>query len=56
LDTINPIHVVAISEWENWEDLSRHRTSNLAEEKILKEFGPHIIPEDLNIRIYNEIG
>jgi len=43
------------SEWEEWGDLERHRSSPLLEEKILEEFEPQIQLEDLSTRVYNEI-
>ena len=56
LDSANPIYVVTISLWERWDDLERHRESNLAEDKVLMEFGPHVEPEDLIVRIYSEVS
>ena len=56
LDDAEAIHVVTSSEWLNWEDLESHRTSNLSEEKVLQEFGPHITPDDLELHVYREIG
>jgi hypothetical protein len=44
------------SEWEEWEDLVRHRSSPLLEDKILEEFKPHIKLEGLSTRVYNEIA
>ena len=55
LDEKENTYVVCISEWNYWEDLEKHRDSMMSEEKILKEFYPHIKKEDLIIRIYKEI-
>jgi heme-degrading monooxygenase HmoA len=56
LDSADPIYVVVHSLWDRWDDLEQHRASNLAEEKVLREFGPHIEPEDLIVQIFNEVS
>ncbi len=48
-------YIVCISEWEYWENLENHRKSNMAEEKILEEFGSDIKKKDLIVRIYEEV-
>jgi hypothetical protein len=55
LNEKNNTYVVCISEWEYWEDLENHRKSNLSEDKVLEEFGPHIKEKDLIIRIFEEV-
>jgi hypothetical protein len=49
-------HIVFMSEWQEWEDLDRHRKSPLLEDKIILEFDPHIQLEHLTKRIYNEVA
>jgi hypothetical protein len=49
-------HIMFMSEWEEWEDLDRHRKSPLLEDKIILEFDPHIQLEQLTKRIYNEVA
>jgi hypothetical protein len=48
--------IVFMSEWEEWEDLEQHQKSPLLEDKIIKEFDPHIKLEHLTSRIYNEVA
>jgi hypothetical protein len=48
--------IVFLSEWEEWEDLQKHEKSSLVEDKIIKEFDPHIKLEHLTSRIYNEVA
>jgi hypothetical protein len=45
-----------MSEWEEWEDMDRHRQSPLLEDKIILEFDPHIQLEHLTKRVYNEVA
>jgi hypothetical protein len=49
-------HIIFMSEWEEWEDLDRHRNSPLLEDKIILEFDPHIQLKHLDKRIYNEVA
>ncbi len=49
-------HLVFQSVWEEWEDVGRHRESSLAEDKVLKEFEPHVALTDLTSRIYEEVS
>jgi hypothetical protein len=49
------IHLVFQSVWEEWEDVERHRKSSLSEDKVLKEFEPHVALKDLTSRIYEEV-
>jgi hypothetical protein len=50
------VEVAFESEWELWEDLQEHRSSSLAEDKAVVEFGPHISPDDLKSRVYEEVA
>ncbi|MFN2302596.1 MAG: hypothetical protein ACK2TV_02590 [Anaerolineales bacterium] len=56
LEKENPAHLVFESTWETWEDFKKHIASSLAEDKILKEFEPHIKLEDLSTRIYEDVN
>jgi hypothetical protein len=49
-------HLVFQSVWEEWEDVERHRESSLAEDKVLKEFEPHVVLDDLTRQIYEEVS
>ena len=49
------IHVVLMSVWETWEDLLAHGSSSLAEQKILKEFEPHVTLDALATTAYREV-
>ena len=51
----NEVQIVFQSEWEEWEDLENHRDSKLIEDKVIKEFAPHIKVEHLETSIYGEI-
>jgi hypothetical protein len=55
LESVNPTNLIFESSWQTWEDLKRHINSNLAEDKILKEFEPHVELEDLNTQIYEDV-
>ena len=48
--------VVVESEWDTWQDLERHRASSLAEDKVLKEFEPHVELEDLAVCVFEEVA
>ena len=48
-------HIIFLSEWQTWEDISKHKQSNLIEDKILNEFSPHIQWENLKIQLFAEI-
>jgi hypothetical protein len=49
------VHLAFESEWETWEDLQAHRASSLSEDKVLKEFEPHVKLNDLMTRAYAEV-
>jgi len=55
LDREGLIRIVFQSVWEAWEDLTAHRDSALAEDKILQEFEPHVDVEDLTVQLYEEV-
>ena len=48
-------HLLIQSIWEEWEDLENHRKSNLAEQRILASFEPHVSVEDLAVHIFEEV-
>ena len=56
LQTGDKTHIIFESVWETWEDLENHQKSSLQEDKILKEFEPHVKIEDLMSRVYEEIS
>jgi len=56
IESENITHIVFLSEWQEWEDLDRHRQSPLLEEKVIREFDPHIKLEHLVTQVYNEIA
>jgi hypothetical protein len=56
IDVENRVHLQVESEWETWQDLKRHRASSLAEDKVLKEFEPHVELEDLTIHVFEEVA
>ena len=49
-------HVIVQSVWDHWEDLARHRRSSLAEDKVLREFEPHVTLKDLTVHAYQEVA
>lgn len=49
------VHLLFQSVWEEWEDVQRHRESSLSEDKVLKEFEPHVALEGLTSQIYQEV-
>jgi hypothetical protein len=55
-DDEGEIHLIFQSVWDRWEDLHAHQESSLAEDKVLREFAPHIELEDLRVRIYEEVA
>ena len=55
LDIIDKTELAFQSVWEAWDDLDAHRTSSLAEVKVLTEFQPHVSLEDLSVHIYEEV-
>ena len=56
LESEDTTHIIFQSEWQDWEDLEQHVTSSLLEDKVLKEFDPHIKLENLTSRTLNEIA
>jgi len=56
LESEDTTHVIFQSEWQEWEDLKRHVSSSLLEDKVLKEFDPHIKLENLTSHTLNEIA
>jgi hypothetical protein len=55
-DEHGEIDLIFQSVWERWEDLQAHKGSSLAEDKILREFEPHVELEDLRVRVYEEVA
>ena len=55
-DEDGEIDLIFQSVWDRWEDLQAHRKSSLAEDKVLREFAPHVELEDLRVRIYEEVA
>jgi len=55
LDVPEKTHLLFHSLWDEWEDLEAHQKSGLAEQKILSEFEPHVVLEDLSVHIYEEV-
>jgi hypothetical protein len=55
-DENGEIDLIFQSVWDRWEDLDAHQASSLAEDKILREFQPHVELEDLRVRIYEEVA
>ena len=55
-DQDGEIDLIFQSVWDRWEDLQAHRESSLAEDKILREFRPHVELNDLRVRIYEEVA
>ena len=56
LEIKDQTHLVFESIWEYWEDLEAHRNSQLSENKILKEFEPHVELKHLKTNIYIEVS
>ncbi len=56
LDRADEAEVVFETVWDGWDDLSAHRRSALAEEKVLLEFEPHVKLSDLTVRIFDEVA
>ena len=55
LDVPNTTHLIIQSVWDTWDDVSSHRRSSLLEDKILKEFEPHVPLEKLVSHVYEEV-
>jgi hypothetical protein len=55
LDMPDRTHLIFQSIWEAWDDLEAHRSSSLAENKVLTEFQPHVALEDLVVHVYEEV-
>ena len=50
------IALIVQSVWDRWEDLKAHQASLLAEDKVLRDFEPHVELDDLRVRIYEEVA
>ena len=55
-DQDGEIALIFQSVWDRWEDLKAHQGSSLAEDRILREFAPHVQLQDLRVRIYEEVA
>lgn len=55
LDQADRVHLVFESTWDQWRDLQAHQASEVAENKVLTEFEPHVELQDLSVRIYEEV-
>ena len=55
VDKATKTHLLVQSIWDQWEDLVNHRKSNLAEQRILSSFEPHVRLEDLTVHIFEEV-
>jgi hypothetical protein len=55
-DLDGEIDLIFQSVWDRWEDLQAHQESSLAEDRVLREFAPHVELEDLRVRIYEEVA
>lgn len=55
VDLPGKTHLIIQSIWDQWEDLVAHQESNLAEQRILKSFQPHVALEDLAVHIFEEV-
>jgi hypothetical protein len=49
------IRVVTRSEWADWTDVVRHRSSLLLEDQLFEQF-ECVRPDDVTIRTYAEVG
>ncbi len=56
VDSDDLTHLAFESTWEHWEDLQAHMQSQLSERKILNEFEPHVALENLETRVFAEVG
>lgn len=55
IDIPDRTHLLVQSIWDHWEDLVNHQKSNLAENRILASFTPHVSVEDLAVHIFEEV-
>jgi hypothetical protein len=55
LDVPDRTHLIFQSMWETWDDLEAHRQAQLAENKVLTEFEPHVTLEDLDVHVYEDV-
>jgi hypothetical protein len=55
LDIPDHTHLIFQSMWDTWADVKLHRNSSLLEDKILKEFQPHVPLKDLKAHVYEEV-
>jgi heme-degrading monooxygenase HmoA len=55
IDIQDKTHLQVQSIWDEWEDLLAHQRSELAEQKVLAEFEPHVALEDLSVHVYEEV-
>jgi hypothetical protein len=55
IDTAGVVRIRYESTWENWHDMEEHLRSGFQEAKVFERFG-HVAPDDMMIRIYEEVG
>jgi heme-degrading monooxygenase HmoA len=51
-----PIRLIIESAWETWSDFLVHQDSSLVEQKILREFHPHVQVENLTTAVYDDVA
>jgi len=56
VDANQTTEVVVQSVWETWDDLLAHQKSQLAEAKVLLEFGSDVPADGLTVRVYEEVA
>jgi hypothetical protein len=56
LDRPEAVRVVFESEWEDWDDLVRHREGELDEYKYVTAWAPPAVTGPVNQRTYGETG
>ena len=55
LNESSMIRLIVESIWDQWEDLLVHKSSGLAEQKVLAEFHPQVDIGNLTVRVYKEV-
>lgn len=54
IDMVERTHLIFQSVWRSWEDIDAHRRSSLDEAKVLAEFRPHVVLENISTRLFEE--
>lgn len=55
IDRDNTTHIVFQSVWNDWDEFQQHIESAIAEDRVIKEFKPHLSFDNLTTHQFEEV-